>query len=108
MFARFASIGAALALLLVTAGPTAAEAAGDPAKKGTRPACCAAHPASHAKCCASGTKAACCHGDKAAKSSAAAVCPITGKSLKQCCGKKASQNPPCCQKGCKQTGKVVH
>ena len=70
-----------------------------------RAVCCANHPASHAKCCASGKAAACCHGK--AQKGVTAVCAITGKPLQQCCGSKASQTPPCCAKGCKHAGKKV-
>jgi hypothetical protein len=93
--------GPVLALLLVTTGAVTSQAKDE---QKTRPVCCANHPASHAKCCKAGTEAACCHGGKAPAKGVTAVCAITGKPLKECCGSKASQTPPCCQKGCKHAG----
>ena len=93
-----------LALLLMIAGTALAEPPKSSAGK-TRPVCCANHPASHAKCCSTGKKEACCHGGKPAKG-VTAVCAVTGKPLRECCGSKASQMPPCCQKDCKEAGKT--
>lgn len=104
MLAKIATTGALLALIL-TAGTFALDAPAADAAKKTRPACCANHPSAHAKCCATGKKEACCH-SKSAKG-VTAVCGVTGKPLARCCGSKASQMPPCCQKGCKTAGKVV-
>jgi hypothetical protein len=97
---------AVLALGLIAPGAAvAAPKAG--AAKTSRAVCCPNHPASHAKCCKSGRTADCCHNPAASKKGGTAVCAITGKPLAQCCGSKASQMPPCCQKGCKTAGKKV-
>jgi len=104
MFGKITTLGAMVALLMTTG---AAPAQAKDAKK-SRPACCANHPASHAKCCTTGKAADCCGNPDASEKKLAAVCAVTGKPLTQCCGKKASQMPPCCQKGCKHAGKAVH
>jgi hypothetical protein len=104
MFANVRSTWAApmLAMALLTAGVVNADAK----DQKTRRVCCANHPTSHAKCCTSGKEEACCHGGKPVAKNVTAVCAITGKPLAQCCGKKASMTPPCCQKGCKHAGHV--
>jgi hypothetical protein len=103
MSGKFATMGALLALVLTAAAPGAAQSPKAAGKK-TRLVCCANHSASHAKCCTSGKEAACCHGGKPVPKGVTAVCAISGKPLAQCCGKKASMTPPCCQKGCKHAG----
>jgi hypothetical protein len=97
MFGKIATLGAMLALTLGTAVVPSY------AKGAKVPSCCPSHPASHAKCCTSGKTEECCRVEKMPKS-AVRTCAITGKPLSQCCGSKASQTPPCCQKGCKHAG----
>jgi hypothetical protein len=98
MSRQIASLGAMLALV-VSVGSASAK----PAKVAS---CCVNHAASHAKCCDTGKADECCRAEKLAKGDVR-VCAITGKPLTQCCGSKASQTPPCCQKGCKHAGKKV-
>lgn len=113
MFGKIATLGATLALML-SAGVFAA-----PSKTASccveKTRCCSMVKA----CCGEPEKAACCKtgasccdkqdrcGSRSAKS-AAGLCPITGKPLTQCCSNKASQTPPCCQKGCKHAGRIAH
>jgi hypothetical protein len=103
MFGKIASVVAMLALLLSVA-PTGA----DP----KQPGCCA----TKTRCCAEAkrccqTRAACCDmkdccGPKPAPK-AAAACPVTGLARRQCCASKASQQPPCCAKGCDTAGRLL-
>jgi hypothetical protein len=106
MIRTIASVWALLALLATAGGAAAAPPKAEGKK--TIPVCCANHPASHAKCCKSGSNEACCHSPKRADKEGVRVCAVTGKPLQQCCGSKASQMPPCCQKACKSSGKTGH
>ena len=55
-----------------------------------------------AACCTEKTN--CC--DTGRAKATAATCEVTGLKRAQCCASKASQTPPCCQKGCSTPGSV--